>query len=224
MQSETLLLHWHFGRCSFIQGKWQVLWITEHQDFAGTLLQGKAMLLSWPSHKVRYENPYSVVHSAGVEHMALPVDACQRLQTLSTLGETEAGIKAKCQTSNMCWSASINVSQGSGYIHKYPAPSEKMRAVTGWSLSKIFLFTEKPKWDFMVEPCAEQVPEIHHCWSGTLFPLRTEFLGAECGTLRIACWKCSATLKLNSWAQLGTYSKHTVRSSETQIPHLSIHL
>lgn len=38
-------------------------------------------------------------------------------------------IKAKCQTSNMCWSASMKVSQGSGYIHKYPAASEKIRPV-----------------------------------------------------------------------------------------------
>lgn len=81
--------------------KWQVLWPIEHQDFAGTLLQGTEMLLSLPSHSFRYENPYSVAHSAGVQHITLPVATCQRWETLSIYGETEAAIKGKCQLSNV---------------------------------------------------------------------------------------------------------------------------
>lgn len=46
----------------------------------------------------------------------------------------------------------MNASQRNGYIHKYPADSEKIRAVTDL---KIFLFTEEPKWEFIVEPCTE---------------------------------------------------------------------
>lgn len=58
LQSEILLLCGHFGSCCSIQVKWQVLLITEHQDFAGHLLQGKATLSSCPSHNFRYEKPY----------------------------------------------------------------------------------------------------------------------------------------------------------------------